>query len=210
MTNFVYDLKSEFNDLQTNMDKIIVALTELRLEMHSSSRELEQLFIMCMNKKSVETNIEVNRIDLSSENNEMESYSGTPTTTNYECEEIINVDISEHEDIDQQSDLEIVNDMEVDWDEDIVFDHSTIESKAIVTEQQLTEVKCIFFHSKYSSESLVSTTQQEVNAMKHVATDVEVFSTNVRKVENELNSCMQFEEELLRKIWDPGLDTMLL
>ena len=157
-----------------------------------------------------ETNIEVNRMELSSENHEMKSISGTPTTKNYECEEIINVDISEHEVIEEQSDLEIVNDIEVDWDEDIVFDHSTIESKPIITEQQLTGVKCLFLPTKYSSESLVSTTQQEANAMKYEATDVEVSSANVLKVETESNSFAQFEVGLPRKIWDPGLDNILL
>ena len=157
-----------------------------------------------------ETNIEVNRMELSSENNEMKnSYSGTQTTTNYECEEIIKVDISELTVIEEQSESAIVNDMEVDWDEDIIFDHSNTEPKPIVTEQQLTEVRCLYFHPKYSFE-LDGTTQQERNARKHAATDVEVILVNVLNVETELNSFAQFKEGLPRKIWDPGLDIMLL
>ena len=111
--------------------------------------------------------------------------------------------VSEQLVIEEQSNFEIVNDMEVDWDEDIVFDHSNIESKPIITEQQLTGVECLLSPSKYSSESL--TTQQERNAMKYVATDVEVFSVNGLNVEAELNSFAQFEVGLSRKVWDPGL-----
>ena len=157
-----------------------------------------------------ETNIEVNRIELSLENNEMKSYSGTPTTTDYACTEINSVVISEHLEIEVQSESEIVKDMEVDWDEDIIFDHSSIESKPIITEQQLTGVECLFLPSKYSSESLVITTQQESNVMKNVVTDVEVSSANVLNVETELNSFVQFEVGLPRKVWDPGLDNILL
>ena len=194
-----------------------------------------------------ETNIEVNRIELSLEKNEMMSYSGTPTTTDYECTEI-NVDISgqtvneeqinligknlnesdsdydeyddnitdlddtesfyiinESEDsfsfdtkfselsiMDDQSELEIVNDIELDWGENIVFNHANI---------QPSKVKCLPLCSKNSCIS-----QQGLKTMKHVATDVEVSSANVLSVETELNSFVQFEVGLSRKIWDPGLN----
>ena len=198
------------------LDLILSEITMMKAEVKNLVARFDVMFAKYdapfVKKETVaeETNIEVNRIELTSENNEVKSYSGTPTTTNYECTETINVVISEHEVIDEQSDLETVHDTEVDWDEDIVFDHSTIESKPIVTEQQFTEVRCLHFHPKYSFESLVSTTQQEVKIIKYVASDVEVSSANVLNVETELNSFAQYEEILPRKVWDPGLDNILL
>ena len=201
-------MNARFEQMETSMNQrfaeLIAKLDNNIVNMNQSHVAVDARTVM------EETNIEVNRIELSLENNEMKSHSGTPTTTNYECKEIINVDISEHEVIDEQPDLEIVNDTEVDWDEEIVFDHSNIESKPIITEQQLTGVKCLLLPSKYSSESLSSTAQQESNAMKYVATDVEVSSANVLNVETELNSFAQYEVILPRKVWDPGSDIMLL
>ena len=203
------DLRNEIKTLEDEMEVMNAKLDGNIIVMN---RRYAIANVRFVKKETVlkETNIEVNRIELTSENNEVKSYSGTPTTTNYECTETINVVISEHEVIDEQSDLETVHDTEVDWDEDIVFDHSTIESKPIVTEQQFTEVRCLHFHPKYSFESLVSTTQQEVKIIKYVASDVEVSSANVLNVETELNSFAQYEEILPRKVWDPGLDNILL
>ena len=224
------DIRNDMAEMKDEMKAINAKLDGNTIEMNQRFAAVDERFVkseailestkeqIILIENSVNERItlikdEVNRIELTLENNETESYSGTPTTTDYECTETMNsVVFSEQLVIEEQSNLEIVNDMEVDWDEDIVFDHSNIESKPIVTEQQLTEVKCMFFHSKYSSESLVSTTQQEVNAMKYEATDVEVFSAKVLSVETELNSCLQFEEGLPRKVWDPGLidDIILL
>ena len=206
------ELKEAMSNVEKAIDKAQTSINQRIDEAFSKiALEVERFFIERRNKKlQLEANIEVNRIELSLENNEMKSYSGTSTTTDYTCTEINSMVISEQLEIEEQSELEIVNDTEVDWDEDIIFDHSSIESKPITTEQQLTEVACLFLPTKYSSESLVSITQQELMAMKHLATDVEVFSANVLNIETELNSCVQFEEELPRKIWDPGLDTILL
>ena len=164
--------------------------------------EVERYLIKRRNRRLQleEANRKVNRIDLSLEDNEMKSNSGTQTT-DYTDTEIVTVDISELSTIDEQSELEIVNDIEVDWDEDFVFDHSGIELKPI-TEQQPMEVECLFFHSKCCAEM---TSQQEVNDLKHVTTDVEVFKSNVLSVEIELNSFAQFEKGLPRQVWDPGL-----
>ena len=96
----------------------------------------------------------------------------------------------------ERSELENVNDIEVDWAEDIVFNHANIQPLI---------VKCLPLSSKNSR-----TSQQELNAMKHVATDVEVISTNALRIGTELNDFAQFGETLPRKIWDPGLDTILL
>ena len=202
-------IDARFDRLEAKMDAMIAKLDGNIVNVNRRYVETDASLVK---KETVlkEANIEVNRIELSLENNEMRFYSGTPTTTNYECKEIINVDISEHEVIEEQSNLEIVNDMEVDWDEDIIFEHSSIESKPFATEQHSSEVESLFLPSKYSSESLVSVTQQESNAMKYVATDVEVILVNVLNVETELNSFAQFKEGLPRKIWDPGLDIMLL
>ena len=225
--------------------------------------EVERYLIKRRNRRLhlEEANKEVNRIDISLEETEMKSNSGTQTT-DYADTEIVTVDISEltanvnfsektvvedqinlfenecdydeHDDnmsdlddlesfniinesedsfsfdtkfselstIDEQSEFEIVNDNEVDWNENIIFEHLTIESQQVVTEQQPMEVECLLFHSKCCAEM---TTQQQVTAMKHVATDVEVFKTNVLNVEIELNSFAQFEKGLPRQVWDPGL-----
>ena len=103
---------------------------------------------------------------------------------------------SEFSIMDEQSELEIVNDIEVDWGKDIVFNHANI---------QPSKVKCLPLCSKNSCIS-----QQGLKTMKHVATDVEVSSANVLSVEAELNSFAQFEVGLSRKVWDPGLDIILL
>ena len=172
--------------------------------------EVERYLIKRRNRRLQleEANRKVNRIDLSLEDNDMKSYSGTQTK-DYTNTEIVTVDISELSTIDEQSELEIVNDIEVDWDEDFVFDHSGIESKLIVTEEQPMEVERLFFHSKCYAEM---TTQQEVNAMKDVTMYVEVFRSNVLNFEIELNSFAQFGETLPRQVWDPGLkcDKILL
>ena len=103
---------------------------------------------------------------------------------------------SELSTMDDQSELEIVNDIELDWGENIVFNHADI---------QPSKVRCLSLSFKNSC-----TTQQERNAMKYMATDVEVFSVNVLNVGTELNSFAQYEDILPRKVWDPGLDIMLL
>ena len=199
-------IDERFDRLEAKMDAMIAKLDGSIVNVNRRYVETDASLVK---KETVlkEANIEVNRIELSLF--EMRSYSGTQATTDYICEEVIDGDISRHEVIEEQSELDIVNDIEVDWDEDIVFDHSTIESKPIVTEQQLTEVRCLYFHPKCSLE-LVSAIQQEEKIMKHMATDVEVSTANVLKVETELNSCIKFEVGLPRKVWDPGLDNILL
>ena len=242
------NVKKAIDEAQTSMKRIIdEARREIKLE-------VERYLVEKRNKilQLEETNIEVNRIEQSLKNNEMMSYSGTPTPTDYECTEIndlviseqivleeqINLiendindcesDYSEHEDdmsdlddfesfyiinesedsfsfdtkfselsmMDDQSELAIVNDIEEDWDENIVFNHANI---------QPSKVKCLPLCSKNSCIS-----QQGLKTMKHVATDVEVSSANVLSVEAELNSFAQFEVGLSRKVWDPGLDIILL
>ena len=242
------NVKKAIHEAQTLMKRIIdEARREIKLE-------VERYLIEKRNKilQLEETNIEVNRIELSLEKNEMMSYSGTPTTTDYKCTEINNVDISEqlvieeqinlieenmndcdidysdNEDnmtdlddfesfniinesedsfsfdakfsessiMNDQSELEIVNDIELDWDENIVFNHANI---------QPSKVKCLPLCSKNSCIS-----QQGLKTMKFVASDVEVSSANVLSDETESNSCVQFEEGLPRKIWDPGLYNILL
>ena len=242
------NVKKAIHEAQTLMKRIIdEARREIKLE-------VERYLIEKRNKilQLEETNIEVNRIEQSLKNNEMMSYSGTPTPTDYECTEINDLviseqivleeqiksieknlndcesDYSEHEDdmsdlddfesfyiinesedsfsfdtkfselstMDDQSELEIVNDIELDWGENIVFNHADI---------QPSKVRCLSLSFKNSC-----TTQQERNAMKYMATDVEVFSVNVLNVGTELNSFAQYEDILPRKVWDPGLDIMLL
>ena len=206
------DIESENLQMELRNSNMLSLDEKLDIILKRMDRILELFNTRIVKKETVmeRTNIEVNRMELSSENNEMKSNSGTPKTTDYVCEEIINVDISEHEVIEEQSNLEIVNDTEVDWDEDIVFDHSNIESKLIATEQHSSIVECLLLPSKYLSESWVSTTQQEVNVMKYEVTDVEVSSANDLNVGTDFDGFVQFEEKLPKKIWDPGLDTILL
>ena len=212
MSSSVENDEKSVKEMILNMEaNMMQRFAELNAKLDGNTVEMNERFAAVDERfvKSEETNIEVNRIDLSSENNKIRSYSGTPTKTDDVCTETFKVDISELTTIEEQSESAIVNDMEVDWDEDIIFDHSNTEPKPIVTEQQLTEVRCLYFHPKYSFE-LDGTTQQERNARKHAATDVEVILVNVLNVETELNSFAQFKEGLPRKIWDPGLDIMLL
>ena len=171
------DIKTQIGEARSEFQDVITAtndrvFTERIDEAHTSMKnafaetfreielEVERYLIKRRNRRLQleEANRKVNRIDLLLEDNDMKSYSGTQTK-DYTNTEIVTVDISELSTIDEQSELEIVNDIEVDWDEDFVFDHSGIESKLIVTEQQPMEVESLFFHSKCY---VTSVTQQEV------------------------------------------------
>ena len=125
------NLKEAIDEAHASMKK---AFAEAFLEIEL---EVERYLIRRRNRilELEAANKEVNRIDQSLEN-EMKSYSGTPTTIDYACTEINNVNISEQIEIEEQinSIEENMNDCNSDYDEhdDDMSDLDDLESFNII------------------------------------------------------------------------------
>ena len=160
------NVKKAIHEAQTLMKRIIdEARREIKLE-------VERYLIEKRNKilQLEETNIEVNRIELSLEKNEMMSYSGTPTTTDYACTGINDLVISGQIVIEEQINLieENMNDCESEYSEheDNMTDLDDFESFDIINESE----DSFSFDARFSEFSIMDE-QSELEIVNDIEVD---------------------------------------